>query len=135
MKEECEIRDYPAAFWIKQRKKRGKQPDLVMMQLLLLVSHGPFSIWYFTLRWWAHSCTTSLPFKAPPFGSNFPLSSPRLSSLTSSLLPFNISLAGSEASYSFFLCLLSQAQTCGSSTLLLNWKGFFLFQAIIRLTV
>lgn len=104
-----------------------------MMRRLFLVSHSPFSIWYFALRWWAHSCTTSLPFKAPPFGSNFLPSTPCLLSLTSSPLPFNISPAGSEACY-FSLCLLSEAQTCRSSTLLLNWK-LSLFRAIIRLTV
>lgn len=106
-----------------------------MMHLVFLVSHRPFSIWYFTLRWWAHSCTTSLPFKAPPFGSNFPLSSPRLSSLTYSLLPFNISPAWSEAS-SFFLSVSYQRHNLAEAALFF-WIGndISFFRAIISLTV
>lgn len=107
-----------------------------MMHLLFLVFHGPFSICCFTPRWWAHSCTTSLPFKVLPFGSNFPLPSPCLSSLTSS--PF-IMFHLQDQRLPFF-CFSVSYQRCKLAEAALFFSiGFYFtslfFYAIIRLTL
>lgn len=112
-----------------------------MMHLLHLVSRG--SAWYFALRCWAQDrgTHTAAPHLCLFKRHLLTLTSPclrlvfhplHLLSRLLILLSFSCRIRG----YLYFpLCLLSEAQTWASSTLLLNWKLYLLFHAIIRLTV